>query len=193
MGDIGIYSVSDRYITYLRSDERLKNVLENEEETRTHTRKYLGVVLKNDNFNYFIPFSSPKRKDYIEAPDGTKQVRQSIIPIIRMTSQDSITGEVELKGTLKLNNMIPVPDSELMSYDVSQETDIGYRQVVNKEWEFIRRHLNIIRKNARVLYNQKTKSDILFAEKKKPGYLDNTVDFQYAESKCREFQAQLVS
>ncbi|MCD7792312.1 MAG: hypothetical protein LUG92_02780 [Oscillospiraceae bacterium] len=45
MNDIKIYSVSDRYIAYLRSDEKLKNVFDNKVNARRHTRKYLGAVL----------------------------------------------------------------------------------------------------------------------------------------------------
>ena len=40
-----------------------------------------------------------------------------------MTAANS-NGELELKGTLKLNNMIPVSISELSYYDVSTETDM---------------------------------------------------------------------
>ena len=39
--------------------------------------------------------------------NGVQKIRGSIVPIIRITSQSS-SGELELKGTLKLSNMIPV-------------------------------------------------------------------------------------
>lgn len=189
MRDIKIYSVSDRYISYLRSDERLKNVFDNKTASRKHTRKYLGIAFSYGEFNYFIPFSSPKMTDYITRDDGSKMIRKSIVPIIRMTTRDTVTGEIELKGTLKLNNMIPVPPDELTPYDISREQDADYRLIVQKEWDFIRSNISRILKNARVIYNQKTKCGTLFAEKQMPGYLKDTVDFQYAEKKCREFQA----
>lgn len=188
MGDIKIYSVSDNYISYLRSDAKLENVFDNKVETRLHTRKYLGVVFSHGSFNYFIPFSSPKNSDYITLDDGSKAIRKSIIPIVRMTTNDTVSGKTELKGTLKLSNMIPVPASELTPYDISQETDTSYRQIVQKEWDFIRSNMPMIVKNAQVIYNQKTKCDALFKGKKAPGYLADTVDFQYAEEKCKEFE-----
>jgi hypothetical protein len=52
--------------------------------------------------------------------NGVQKIRGSIIPIIRITSQSS-SGELELKGTLKLSNMIPVPASELTLYDVEHD------------------------------------------------------------------------
>lgn len=189
MKDVKIYSVSDRYISYLRKDIRLKNVFDNKENTRTHLRKYLGIVFVHNGFNYFAPFSSPKQTDYIKQNDGSQTIRRSIIPIIRMVTEDTVSGFPELKGTLKLSNMIPVPASELTPYDISAESDNNYGQIVQKEWEFIRANLSLILKNARILYNQKTQSDKLFADKKAPGYLSNTVDFLYAEEQCKYFQS----
>ena len=189
MGDIKIYSVSDDYISYLRSDAKLSNVFDNKENARSHTRKYLGVAFSHGEFHYFIPFSSPKGSDYIVLDDGSKVIRKSIIPIIRMTTRDTASGMVELKGTLKLSNMIPVPASELTPYNISQEADTNYQQIVQKEWDFIRSNLVMVIKNARVIYNQKTQCGTLYKGKKIPGYLASTVDFQYAEEKCKAFQS----
>lgn len=190
MNDIKIYSVSDRYISYLREDERLKGVFDNKEDARLHTRKYLGIVFAHGSFDYFIPFSSPKKSDFIVFDDGTRVIRKSIIPIIRMVTFDTVSGCPELKGTLKLSNMIPVPKSELAPYDIGAETDMHYKQIMTKEWEFIRANVQVILKNAKVLYNQRTKCETLFSGKKKPGYLNDTIDFQYAEIKCALFQME---
>ena len=183
MGRIGIYSVSDRYIAFLRSDSRLRNVFDNKEGLRSHTRKYLGAVFMHDEF-----LSSPKDSDYIIKQDGTREIRKSIIPIIRMTTADTVSGALELKGTLKLSNMIPVPLSELTPYRISDETDFDYKQVVMKEYTFITANLSMILKNAEVIYRQKTNASRLFADKEAPKYIENTVDFKYAESKCKEFE-----
>ena len=188
MGRIGIYSVSDRYIAFLRSDSRLRNVFDNKEGLRSHRRKYLGAVFMHDEFHYYIPFSSPKDSDYIIRPDGIREIRKSIIPIIRMTTADTVSGALELKGTLKLSNMIPVPLSELTPYRISDETDFDYKQVVMKEYAFITANLSMILKNAEVIYRQKTNASRLFADKEAPKYIENTVDFKYAESKCKEFE-----
>ena len=60
--------------------------------------------------------------------------------------------------------------------------DLNYKILVEKEYDFIKKHRNIILKNASVLYNQKNKEALLFpAGKKKPGYLKSAVDFKYAE------------
>lgn len=59
MDNFKLYSVSDRYITYLR--EKFPNVYSNKMDTRIHTRKYLGVVLQVGEYHYYIPMSSPKK------------------------------------------------------------------------------------------------------------------------------------
>lgn len=182
-----IYSISDKYIAYLRNDGRLKNVFDNKETYRVHTRKYLGVVIERNGFNYFVPFSSPKNTDYITNDNGTKSIRPSIIPIIRMTTKDSKSGEIELKGTLKLSNMIPVPESELTFYSINDEADSNYKRLVEKEYAFIKSNQNLILKNASILYNQKIKMNVYYKDKKIPRYLFDTVDFLYAERKCLNF------
>lgn len=187
MQKIGLYSISDAYIAFLRSDQRLKIVFDNKEDVRLHTRKYLGVVLLQGEFHYYIPFSSPKGSDYIIKQNGLREIRKNIIPIIRMTTNDTVTGQIELKGTLKLSNMIPVPQSELTPYNINEEKDVLYKSVVSKEYSFIKSNFSLILKNASILYKQKTNSQKLFAEGQAPKYIENTVDFLYAEKKCREY------
>ena len=187
MMSLKIYSVSDRYIKFLRDDPRLKNVFDNKEGARSHSRKYLGVALSINDYNYFIPFSSPKDSAYFVDKDGVRKIRKNIIPIIRMTTTDAVSGEIELKGTLKISNMIPVPQSELTPYNISEESDSNYRILVQKEYEYIRENTQLILKSSTVLYRQKTNRKNLYAEQKEPGYLNQVVDFLYAEQRCDEF------
>ena len=57
-----LYSVTDAYINYLRQFEN--KVYDNKENNRKVSRKYLGIVLSINSFNYYIPMSSPKKSDY---------------------------------------------------------------------------------------------------------------------------------
>lgn len=74
-----IYSVSDKYINYLRKD--FPNVYSNKENRRKHTRKYIGVVLELEGYHYYVPMSSPKDSDYQIAGEN-RVIKKSIIPII---------------------------------------------------------------------------------------------------------------
>ena len=127
-----VYSVSDRYISYLR--ESMPNVYSNKENSRSHTRKYLGIVLKIKDYNYYIPMSSPKVTDYQVAGDQMV-IKKSIVPIMRIVVKNS-KGEKELKATLRLSHMIQVPKSELGLYDLDHEADTTYKDLVVNEMIF---------------------------------------------------------
>ena len=166
-----------KYISYISTVE--KNVFSSKENDRNHTRKYLGIVYSINGYNYYIPLSSPKNSDY-RMENGVQKIRGSIVPIIRITSQSS-SGELELKGTLKLSNMIPVPASELTLYDMEHEPDLFYKALIHKEMLFIRKNKNKIIQNAKILYKQKKENNPAI------GYLKSTVDFLLLEQMHDKF------
>lgn len=172
---LNLYSISDKYIQYLRSFD--SRVYDNKEGRRTHTRKYLGVVFKIRNFNYYAPVSSPKNSDYYDVE--WLKIKKSIIPIIRIIDKDKY-GNYKLYGTIRISNMIPVPMSEIRPYSIKQEKDKKYKDLILAEIEFIRKNSDMIVKNANVLYRQKE-------EKRDIKYLKNTVDFKFLEEKCLEY------
>ena len=167
---LNLYSVSDKYIKYLRQfDER---IYDNKEDIRTQTRKYLGIVLTVNDFNYYIPMSSPKKSDYIDYEK--KIIRKDTKTIIRIYNSD------RLYGTLRISNMIPVPITELEPYILSNEKDLKYKDVILGELKFINNNSDKIVKNAKIVYSQKIKNiDI--------GYIKNTVDFKLLEEKLRQW------
>lgn len=54
--------------------------------------------------------SSPKETNYQVAGNG-KVIKKSIVPIMRMVVKNN-KGKKELKGTLRISHMIPVPETE---------------------------------------------------------------------------------
>lgn len=167
---LNLYSVSDKYINYLRQFD--DKIYDNKEEIRTHERKYLGVVLTVNEFNYYIPMSSPKNSDYIDI--NKKIIRKDTKTIIRIYEGN------RLYGTLRISNMIPVPITELEPYMVSNETDLKYKEVILGELRYINNNSNRIIKYAKIVYNQKIKNmDI--------GYIKNTVNFKLLEEKLKEW------
>ena len=184
--NLKFYTINKDYINFLRSYPKLSNVFDNKETTSNFYRKYLGVVLSINEYKYYVPLASPKSSDYI-ATDNGKTIRKSIIPIIRIAVENT-QGTLELKGTLKLSNMIPVPDNMLTYYDFSTETNTNYKILMEKEYDFIKKNKKLILKNASILYKQKTKENELYSIKDKtPKYLKTVVDFKYAEEIYKEF------
>ena len=167
---LNLYSVSDSYIKYLRKFD--KRIYDNKEEIRTHKRKYLGVVLTVNGFNYYIPMSSPKKSDYKDFEKGI--IREDTKTIIRMKERG------RLYGTLRISNMIPVPITELEPYSTANETDMKYKDLIMGELRYINSNKNKIIKYAKVVYNQRIKNiDI--------PYIKNTVDFGLLEEKLKEW------
>lgn len=169
-----LYSVTDKYIDYLRKFD--SKVYDNKEDKRKVMRKYLGIVLTINEVNYYIPMSSPKDSDYKD-----NKIRKSIVPIVRIISNEEVDNIPVLKGTLRISNMIPVPDSELILYEPKNEQNKNYKILVEKELEFIEKNEDMIKKYASIIYNQKNNDyDV--------SYIKNVVDFKLLEQKCKEYK-----
>ena len=178
MEEFKIYSITDKYVEYLR--QTVPNVYSNKQENRTHTRKYVGTVLEMHGYKYFVPMSSPKETDY-QIAGNDKVIKKSIIPIIRMTEKNG--AEKELKGTLRISHMVPVPESELLLYDLDNEPDEDYKALVNAEAIFIRKNSDKIRSNAEIMYKQKLVND------QSAGYVKSALDFVKLEELCRDYMS----
>ena len=134
MEEFKLYSVTDDYVEWLRKE--FPNVYSDKINSRTHTRKYLGVVLQMGQYHYYVhyvPMSSPKDSDY-QIAGANKVIKKSIVPIIRIVVKNK-DGEKELKGTLRISHMIPVPTSELELYDLENESDstdkdLGHNEMI---------------------------------------------------------------
>lgn len=84
--------------------------------------------------------------------------------------------------------MIPVPNEEIMPYDVEGEKDIKYKDIIRDEISFIRETKNQrkIINSAKLVHNQKINElDIK--------YLDSCVSFKLLEEKCKEYKNDLYS
>lgn len=173
-----IVEVKKDYINYLRNFDKF--VLKSEGEDYKKERKYIGVVLSCNSFDYFIPFSSPDRKDDYEK-DGS--IRKSSSVVIRMTEQ---TQEKEkLLGTLRLNSMIPIPNKNLLNnYDIAEEKDYFYKNLLFKE-------LNFIKKNEAKIINKAEKLYDLKISNSKLKVVHYVCDFKLLEEKALEYTKML--
>ena len=180
MQELKLYSVNDGYVQYLRK-EVTGRVISNLGDNYSVSRKYLGIVLKIDNYNYYVPLSSPKQADYEEV-NGQMIIRKSIIPIMRIIDTGSDGKEI-LLGTLRFSHMIPVPQSEILLYDVNAEKDIKYKSLIQKELRFVRRNTSKILKSASIIYKQKNSN-------LKINYLNSTLDFRLLENAHDDYRVK---
>lgn len=152
-----LFTVDDEYIKELR-DNVDSHVFANLDPRYNYSRKYIGVLLEINGYSYYAPLSSPKASDYIELK-GKRVIRNSILPIIRMVETNE-NGKRSLLGTIKLSNMLPVPIDKLIYYDLDNEPDEKYRNLVLKEKRFINRNEELITSYAEKLYKEKTEGGI---------------------------------
>ncbi len=174
-----LYSVSDEYISYLKN--KFPRVYSNKENARIHTRKYLGAVIELGLHKYYIPLSSPKEKHDYFVVDGKRTIRKDSLIVMRIVSG---TGEnKELKGTLQLGTMIPVPDDAIELYDVEGEQDQAYKDLVIEEIIYIRKREKAIMRKASVLYSKRKAGE-------KDRVVQNCLNFMELEEACDKWKKE---
>lgn len=132
--------------------------------------------MKIDEFNYYIPLSSPKRKHDFQLKDGKMAIRKDSLIVIRLVSEGM------LLGTLQIGTMIPVPTSALSLYNINEETDKSYKGLVEEELKCIKQKETIIKRNAKVLYERKLRLD-------QNPLIQNCLDFSSVEQLCKQWES----
>ena len=134
--NIRFYEIDEKYIDYLA--DSAPHLFHNKQPNQKNKRKYIGIVLSVNGFDYFAPLSSfkDKHKSMSEGMDFLK---------------------VENYAVINLNNMFPAT-LELCSYvDFKKEPDPQYRKLLETEYRIIKNKQDKILKNALNLYQYKAK------------------------------------
>ena len=153
-----IYEVRSEYIQYLSNYQKHLFLHTNEK----NKRKYIGIVFQINGMNYFAPLSSYKTKHV--------KMRESV---------DFI--KIKDYAVINLNNMIPIPHSQLVEIDINKEKDMSYRYLLQAESREINRQKNRIRQNAEIVYSHKKFNGNMTALAKR------TNDFNLLEKLCKEY------
>lgn len=117
MKNLKIYYIDENYINYLRQFDT--NVAYN----KSKTRPYVGIVYTYNNFNYFVPLTSPKEKH--------KKINDKAIDIYKIKN-----GEL---GAVNINNMIPTPIEELTEV-LPIVTDKKYKKMLEEQLTYLNNH-----------------------------------------------------
>lgn len=157
-----IVQIEDSYIHKLTN--QFSHVMLSKRFHRTHTRKYIGVVFSIGKYSYYVPFSSPKPNDYTR--DGN--IRTDDLFVARMSESDGNGGK-KLLGTLKFNNMIPVPMMYVSGYSIEKEQDEKYKDIILSELKWVNKNQEYICNKAKKIYDFKSKEAVnknIFNEKR---------------------------
>ena len=164
MEELLFYTVDRNYIKYLSLYE--KHVSDNKDEIG-HSRPYLGIVLKVNNFDYFVPLYSYKEH------------------YLKYKSNPSFFFVYDRKNRplsiIKFSAMIPIlRNSDVISILNYNEQDKKYRDLISAEYRYVNSHKEEIYKRANKMYTAVTKH--------KNNFLKTIAcDFKLLENKCLEY------
>lgn len=159
MDNIKLYEIDEKYIDYLLP--MAPHLFQNKKQGQKNTRKYIGVILIVNGFEYFAPLSSFKEKH--------KRMQESL---------DFL--KIKHYSVINLNNMFPVPRGVYTYVDIAKEQNPKYKALLLNEYRYIKSVQEKIRKNAVTLYNHKNKEGNATALAKRCN------DFKQLEKACRE-------
>lgn len=156
--NIRIYEVKSAYINYLSHYQ--KHIFSHTDGK--DNRKYIGIVFEINGIKYFAPLSSFK--------DKHKQMKEGI---------DFI--KIKHYAVINLNNMIPVPNNQIITIDINKEENASYRYLLQAESREINRQKNRIRKNAEIVYSHKKRNGVSTPLAKR------TNNFELLENLCQKY------
>lgn len=159
-----LYNVANKYVDYL------KNFDTKVPENKDSKRPFVGVIFTIDGNNFFAPLSSPKSK-HLNMKNGADFHKIN-------------SGH---QGAINFNNMIPIPNSELILMDIHAIPDENYRNLLNSQLKFINSNQDVLKKKAEKLYRL-VESDNSTLTKHQLQIKQRCIDFILLLEQCRLYQ-----
>ena len=158
------YRINEEYNKYLQEYEKKKRGITKVPNIRytEHNKFAFGAVMKVNGLNYYVSVSSFDKK-------------QEANILIRISGD-----EKEVKGSLRFNYMVPVPDECIEKLVIKDVEDEKYRLLLNKEYRFCMENAEKIQKKANKIYEMVTTN-------RKQILTDNSWAFQILEAGCQEY------
>jgi protein AbiQ len=171
MDTLKIYHVKEEYIKYLRIFDNKVTIVKDEGKARP----YVGIVFEINEYKYFAPFSSPEKDSNGEINEEYKK---------RYGKNSIVTYEKieDLKyGTIKINNMIPIHESQLIYFKIDDIIDEKYRNILQDQFIYCDNNKERILNKANKLYK-------LVTIYKNAHFISVSCNFKLLEQKCLEYQ-----
>lgn len=158
------YRINEEYNQFLQRYEKEKRGVSKVPNIRYKDRNKFafGAVMEVNGINYYVSVSSFSK-------------RQEANILIRVPGD-----EKEVKGSLRFNYMVPVPDECIEKLIIKDVQDEKYRMLLNKEYRFCVNNAQRIQKKANKIYEMVT-------ENRKQILTDNSCDFRILEEGYREY------
>lgn len=158
------YRINEEYNQFLQRYEKEKRGVSKVPNIRYKDRNKFafGAVMEVNGINYYVSVSSFSKK-------------QEANILIRVPGD-----EKEVKGSLRFNYMVPVPDECIEKLIIKDVKDEKYRMLLNKEYRFCVNNAERIQKKANKIYE-------MVITNRKQILTDNSCDFRILEEGYREY------
>ncbi len=160
--DYGFYKIDVQYVKYLNS---LDSQVYYENSLNYDRKPYLGLILHLGKYNYCIPITSSKKR-HLAWKNVTEHnyliyeiIQQSEIHLNDIYKQIANTNQFKkILAVLEIRKMIPVDDTVCEHIDFTSIQDLKYKDLLEKEYNFLKPLRLDILKRADVLYNKQIES-----------------------------------
>lgn len=168
-GYMDFYRIDENYILFLQKYEKKQRGVTKVPNIRYSDRNKFsfGTVLTVNGMKYYVSVSSFCKK-------------QEANILIRVPGDKE-----EVKGSLRFNYMVPVPDECITRLIIKDEPDQDYRNLLNKEYRFCQTNKEKIQKKAKKIYD-------MVVHNKKQQLTDNSCDFEILEKGYMEFKKDVL-
>lgn len=163
------YRINEKYNQFLQNYEKEKRGVTKVPNIRyTDRNKFaFGAVMQINGMNYYVSVSSFDKK-------------QEANILIRVPGDKK-----EVKGSLRFNYMVPVPDECIEKLVIKDIKDEKYRMLLNKEYQFCMDNAERIQKKANKIYEMVTTN-------RKQILTDNSCAFSILEAGYQEYIATVL-
>ena len=166
MDSIKLYTVDPRYIDYLCV--HCPHLFHNKKPTQANERKYIGIVLRVEDMNYFAPLSSFK--------DKHRHMKEGLDLL-----------KIKDYAVINLNNMFPAQLVSCHYVDIAKVHNQKYKDLLLAEWRYIKSIQQKIRNNACTLYQLKIQA---IKDSRDTPLTKRCADFLLLESLCHVYKTK---
>ena len=161
--NFGLYNVDVDYLRYLNS---IEPEVQFSDDKYYEQKPFLGVVILIDDYSYFIPLTSGKRKHAKWKNVGPahylvyEQVEKSELRRNDVFKSISDTEALKIFAALDIKKMIPVKEGLYSRIEFSSLSDRKYADLLEKEYRFCQKIQDGILVKANQIYTEQKKSGV---------------------------------
>lgn len=159
-----LYTVNNLYVKQL-------NQVDSEvffEPINYDNKPYVGIIVQNNSYDYFIPLTSAKEK-HKQWNNVTKTnyiIYELFDPDLSDIPSDWVYTKTKynikhILSVLEIKKMIPVPKGYYFRINFSEITDENYRALLQKEYYFIKPIQDTIISKAYTIYTEQKSTGII--------------------------------